>query len=790
MSACCGVLFVAIGEQPSRSALHGFFRCALATFAFCGFNAGPVQGQFSRTPTATELSTSIQLDEVDAPMRAALQRAEAQIAERQWDDAIESLRQLMEHQGDKLVRVDELRYLPLREFCQMRLAELPAEARKSYRARIDATAKQLYDEGILHRDAAPLNRLVEQMFLSSWTDKALYALGEMALEQANYREARWCWERISPELRSPDGLPLWLAIRSGRERPTDSRRHDEPGAKAWLAFPDTDLNLADVRARLVLVSIREGALARAKIELADFVARHPLEKGRIAGREVNYADTLRQLLTAAETAEAASQTLAAKSDWPTFAGSPRRTAIASPRSGFGTKIWEIPLVTAGGYQADVNIFGGGMFVRQMRVAEDSGAPGLLSFHPIVSGDLVLFNREDRIFAFNLRNGQPAWPTVNAADREPGEIYRAVGREMPVDQNRGSTLYHAWGAPRFTMTAVNNRLYARLGSPITAHPSDEQFAGESSYLVCLDLAGQGYLRWRTPLAGKDDDHWAYEGAPVCDGANVYVAMRYSDVRPREHVACFDAQTGAMRWRRLVCAAETPAQGQVEEITHNLLTLAQGVLYVNTNLGAVAALSASDGRVLWLTRYRRAKLLSSADQSHLYRDLNPCVYDRGNLYVAPTDVQGIYSFDASTGRMLWESVGAHDAVHLLGVAHDCLIASGRRLYWLKADGGKEVNAFPDQLTVQGYGRGALVGDQVYWPTRGDIRIFPQAMGAERKREVPDPIPVDGGNLIVAGDYLLIATPKKLVAYATNRAAAHRDEPALTRNDAPSIQANTRN
>ncbi len=787
--------------NPLKNRLAAGVWAAVALVGLCGVLQAQIidiavggvkiagDAQLLGAPTPTELSSALQVNEIDAATRAALKRADAQIADRQWDEAIESLRQLMEHSGEKLIAVDPERFAPLSEYCQMRLVELPPEARTLYRGRVDALAKQWYDDGIARRDPAPLRRIVEQLFVSSWGDKALYALGEIELERANYQEARWRWERISPELRAADGGPLWLALRAGRggiagstaalPSPWPSPRGR--GSDAWLAYPDTTLGLADVRARLVLTSIREGSLARARIELADFVARHPAAKGRIAGRESSYAETLQQLLEAAERqAPSSLPPPASRLDWPTFAGSPTRTAIAAARSSFGAKVWEIPLVPEEGYQADVAAFGDGLFVRQTRVAEDSGAPGLLSFHPVVSGDLVLFNRVDRIFAFNLRTGQPAWPTPNAGDREVGEIYRgSTGHEFPADPNIGGTLDKAWGAPRFTMTVFNNRLYARLGSPITAHSHliDEQFLVEPTCLVCLDLAAQGYLRWRTPDAGKDDDHWAFEGSPICDGANVYVAMRYSDVRPQEHVACFDAQTGAMRWRRLVCAAETPAQRAVKEITSNLLTLADGTLYLNTNLGAVAALRASDGRMLWLSRYRRAKLLMSADQSHLYRDLNPCVYDRGNLYVAPTDAQAIYSFDASTGKLLWESTGAHDAVHLLGVAGGYLIASGRRLYWLKADGGKEDKEFPDQLTVQGYGRGALVGDLVYWPTRNGIRFFPQDIRAERKREVSDPVPVAGGNLIAAGDYLLIATPKKLIAYAVNHAAKPSNERPVT-------------
>ena len=67
------------------------------------------------------------------------------------------------------------------------------------------------------------------------------------------------------------------------------------------------------------------------------------------------------------------------------------------------------------------------------------------------------------------------------------------------------------------------------------------------------------------------------------------MRRNDIRPQAHVACFDAPTGRMRWRRFVCAAETPARGMLPECTHNLLTLAGDTIYYNTNLGAVASLA---------------------------------------------------------------------------------------------------------------------------------------------------------------------------------------------------------
>ena len=79
-------------------------------------------------------------------------------------------------------------------------------------------------------------------------------------------------------------------------------------------------------------------------------------------------------------------------------------------------------------------------------------------------------------------------------------------------------------------------------------------------------------------------------------------------------------------------------------------------------------------------------------HWNRNLNPCLFDRGRLYVAPADNPRVYAFDAFTGQILWP--GRHsdhatgtqvqdpldDVVDLLGVCGDHLIAGGHRLYWI--------------------------------------------------------------------------------------------------------------
>jgi outer membrane protein assembly factor BamB len=537
------------------------------------------------------------------------------------------------------------------------------------------------------------------------------------------------------------------------------------------------LPLADVRARLVLVSILEGSLPRAREELRAFVSLHGEAEGRLAGKQVKYAEALAAMIDAAESWPPPKTT----TDWLTFAGSESRSKVAGGTLDLGAPAWN-PIQLGKPLAADA---ANARVFSLRRVAEDGQR--LLSYHPVVVGDLMLVNNQDQIFAFNLQTGKPAW-AGDELQRASGEIFRDDAAPVPTNRmmNRGL------GAPRFTMTVHGDKLFARMGSPITSRPL-EALEGRSGFLVCLDLAAEGRLVWRLPdkTPGADqewasDEKWAFEGSPVVDGSDVYVAMRKSDVRPQSHVACFDLETRRLRWRTFVCAAETPGGGQRDEITHNLLTLEQGVLYCNTNLGAVAAISARDGRLQWATLYPRARSTESDGQdkraAHFYRDLNPCVYYRGLLLVAPSDSEAIFALAADNGESIWESYLPEDAVHLLGVGHGNLLASGDSLWWIDARQGKVQKRWPGTSPL-GYGRGILVGDQVVWPTRDALYVFDQEIGEQPAAVAArDPIPLadqrdaGGGNLVASGDVLVIAASDRLYGFrqagrapATKAAAA---------------------
>jgi outer membrane protein assembly factor BamB len=367
---------------------------------------------------------------------------------------------------------------------------------------------------------------------------------------------------------------------------------------------------------------------------------------------------------------------------------------------------------------------------------------------------VLVNSQESILALDVNTGKPPWGQGIA------EIFRSrVGEEVPLPLTSNENL----GVPRFTLTACEGRLYARMGAPFTSQPRDPGVRGAPGHIVCLDLEAEGRLLWRIE---PEERSFAFDGTPATDGINVFVATRRSDILPEVHVACFDASSGRQKWRRFVCAGETPARGMFFETTHNLLTLYRDTLYLNTNLGAVAALSARDGRLLWVSLYPRTRKGSLLDPDpHWCRDLNPCLFDRGTLLVAPADSPRIMALDAGTGQILWHtSPEMEEVVHLLGVAQDRLVASGHRLYWIGLRGdeaGKVIRMVPDSHEKLGYGRGVLAGDCIWWPTRESIYVFDQTTGMQTDQIRLASRGLRGGNLVVGGGRLLIAGPDELIA-----------------------------
>lgn len=727
-----------------------------------------VEGQSLRF----DLSGDVTLDEVDAVVRGHLQRVEALAANRRWDEVIETLRQVTDNRGDRVIAVVPGYYVRLRDYCHRRLAALPPEALAIYRDQVDGQAETWFEQAAANRDPRRLRMILDQFYCSSRGDDALRLLGDEALERGDFGAARGYWQQLLETPPTVVAADAMAAVQADATLTADERAlieryyvHREASktyvllaAKSIdpdlsrlaavmrsrgvvgprLAYPQGDMSQSDVYARLILVNILEGSRDWAAEGIRDLKAVYPEARGRLGGREVNFVEALETLLAESRTWPERRR----GDDWPTFAGNAARNRVQPIDFDVGRVRWRAPLgaVPAGDHDYPAR-----------RTMEDRRT--LLSYWPIVIGGNVFVADGGSVRGYKLATGEPAWG-------DSPVVYPSDGRPEQTDVEQAFSSRPTIGVPRYTLTAHGDRLYARLGRPVTSAVIDGGFRGPTSSIICLSLKTEGTLLWSAhPPEG---DRWAFEGPPIADDDFVYVGLRKGGVRPQSHLACYDAETGTMQWRRMICSAETPGQGSFDEITHNLPTLVGDVIYYNTNLGAVAAVSKHDGEIRWIVTYPRS---TGADLNqravHFYRDLTPCVYDRGTVFVAPSDGRQILALDADSGLLRWETSLADDVVHLLGTSDDYLAAAGERQWWIHEQSGRIAYVWPDE-SPKGFGRGTLVGDVVLRPTRTTIEVLGMADGRRRREIELTTRAAGGGNLVAVDDSLLITTGNELIVF----------------------------
>jgi hypothetical protein len=742
---------------------------------------------FMIQPTQIEL-TAPHVEAISGATAARLEQARQLAAARSWDESLDIWRDLSADKTDRVVALDGNRFLSLRNYCHLQLARLPAEGLVVYRRRVDGPAEESYRDGLAKHDEGLLRRVVDEWFCSSWGDDALMALGDMALERGDYATARRNWEQISPLLSAPNGSPTWLALRDidlNAKWPEVSRRwqtRDKPAD--WIVYPDTQLDLAEVRARLVLASIRAGELDRAALELQAFRRLHPDAIGQFGGQKENVAAALDRLLNAAREWPA----IPAPVDWPTFAGSHSRSTVGATVSRDLVPTWKEPIaLTPPKYARIVRLTQGG--VGPANAAKDELNTSVresqrpLSCYPIVTGNVILFADGAGIHAADLATGMPTiTPTGLLHRNEPADD---KGGQVPLGVAGGV----AHGVPRLTLDATDGVVYGRDGTLATARAQAAK-TSTSDRIVGLDLRREGLLIFQSP---REDGAWAFDGAPVTDGRHVFVAMRRSDITPHAYVACFDAATGVRQWRTAVGAADTIAGGAADEITHNLLTLVENRIYFNTNLGLVAALDADSGDICWISRYDRLTgktfTLGSAVPLHFDRDPSACVYHDGLIFVAPADSPTIFALDASTGKTVWRQDQLPDALQLLGVVGKHLIASGERIAALDISSGRVEWAWPesDRAGIRGMGRGVLCGSEIFWPTRDEIFVIDPNTGAQTRTPISLSPLVGGANLVASQGRVIVAGFDKLMVLGPPAAQAPKPVDAARTGRLSNLAAN---
>ncbi|VAX39660.1 hypothetical protein MNBD_PLANCTO02-2543, partial [hydrothermal vent metagenome] len=658
----------------------------------------------------------------NSSVQKKLRNVASYLKEKEWEPAFKIMQQVSQEQGDSLIRIRSQHYIPVLEYCQRMIAGLPQEGLTYYRKQVDAHTKTWYQNARKNKDIRLLHKILKQSYASSISDKALLLLGEYAWERDEPAIARYYWEQL---------IPLPYKVAAGVPLPL-------------LRYPDSRISQAEIMSRLILCSLAEGNDARAQLELNVFKKRFPNTQGTIAGQ----TGLLSQLLTKEIKKEEHWQPVKSHALTQTFAGNIQRNRTVAKQVDIGFLQWKISLPFSAVALLQKKK---GMFFRKA-----------LSSHPVVFKKIIFVNGDESIYAYHSKTGLP-WPNIK--DHSPLFSLAENDREL-----QPATLsLPVVGIPRHTMTVHQGYLYAKLGSPVTSRPFQNQQLNElNSKIVCLDLEkGEGKLVWKVSakvLQKKVQEEWAFEGAPIVYRNHLYVATRRGTPHTEAGIACFHKATGKLIWHQKVCSTVNLVAGQQSFISHNLLTYGNQTIFYSTNLGAVIAIDATDGTTKWAMTYRsqRPKKISKYN-SDAYQSLTPCLYYQGIVIAAPNDSGKIFAIDAPTGRLLWEQTLRGGTEQLLGIGkHGTLIASGKRLYGIDVLSGKIrwQLGYEDPLG-QSYGRGLLAGDVIYWSLREEIVVVKQ-FSKDKNYLIVQRIPLKklhgetGGNLSILNNQLLIAQP----------------------------------
>jgi outer membrane protein assembly factor BamB/tetratricopeptide (TPR) repeat protein len=745
---------------------------ACLVIGWLGAFARPAFAQF-----ANRSSSRFDPDTSPTPAENKLRNAASHARERQWSEAVAIYQGVIDEFGDKVVKLpasladpsgEIVLYVVGRRYCHRALAQLPPEAREIYRNRVDGMAERWFRQGARDRNVRLLHRVVDQTFCSSWGDDALELLGDLAFQDGRFGDALASYDRLVA---------------------------DHPDDPLVLVHPDPSVDLARIAAKKLLCRAALGEYPPLPEDLAEFGRRFPGAAGSVAGRTGTYA----QILAEALASDHLAPTTQPDSRWPTFAGSLRRSKVVPGPIDAGSLQWRVDLEKvalnrAGPFGSRAGMMGG---------ATPAEPDRLLAYHPIILGDQVIVCDGSRILAFDL-NDRPA-----DADGGPSRPVEPTWRYPPDDDNQATQGRQPhFGIPRYTLTAFGDRIYARMGTNSPAYFSSmggSTGRGVTS-IVALDWNTQGKLLWEQKsialvLPNRAPDHnnrsVSFEGAPVADARGVYVAVTDRRERTATYVACFDAETGASRWIRYLGSASPeldnnafgfgmgfPQSGMIAagDFNHRLLSLDGPALYYQTNLGAVVALEAETGATLWVATYPRQEPNQSGSGSD--RDLNPAVVDNGRVFVAPSDADALFAFDAGSGRLLWkvdQIPGQVKLAHLLGVAKDRLVATGDRVLLFDVKDGRLKHVWPDSgKSLDGYGRGLLAGDRIYWPTQNEIQVLDQRTGilAAPPIKLLQTYHTKGGNLVAGDGYLIVAQADGLVVFCQNSLLIERYRQEIAR------------
>lgn len=685
-------------------------------------------------------------------------QVEALLADGLWDEAIDLIEATQVEHGRLLIELASDRFAPVAFKCQQLLCDLPTEGLTAYRRRTDSTAERLLRLGIEQLDTQPLRVVAEEMLATSSGASAAIALAELAMSQGDTVEARRWLLRGTKLASGPEGEPAGVAIArvdpsvSAAELAEAWRNAVRPGVVAASAEPSL---VAKTLALLATCAVRDGDVRRAEGVLRLLDALLPEAEGRIAGKQQRLTPQLNRSIADLKvspfnrpaTSEEVAEPLVAWSWAHEFEAMQRaRQALLAQRN----------------RQRNFQL-------QQQRFIQVWNRHPMASARtvPSVGKDRVLWVESGKLQSLDRATGESLelpmpsdWTSLmspqqgqasGAQDRwrVDGGLVIREGR-IRVLNNRGRLTdlplpVVSWlRAPQMINDVVYGRISRRV---IEVQSVNRRRSVIEESIVGVDLASEGKLVFDLPsteIAG--DEAWTFVSQPVIEDDRVYAFAAPRTNRGALSIVCYARSPQRRLWTTPVGA------GNASNVNVDPISLQRrgDALFCCTGSGALVALDWRTGRLRWVTRYPGTPTTPKVGPKP--RQL---AVRSGLVIAAPADSDRLLAVDGSTGAVLWSA--PRDArSELVHSDAGSVVLAGEKIEWRDPLTGRSLRRFPDSphSGIRGMGRAAVIGNELFWPTRNSVRVVDLETGLFSRPEIPlRGFVGDGADTYAAGENLLV-------------------------------------
>ena len=570
-----------------------------------------------------------------------------------WNKAADWYQEVIEKYGDRVVpsgtdaKNNIFQYTGIEVRVHEMLAKWPKEGLDTYMNRYGAIASSMLEKAG-QGDQETLSRIMKLYFVTEAGKQAALRLAELHLENGNFPEAARIADRLlewhplvqveRPRILFRSALAYHLA--------GDAAKAKQRAGQLASKQPDND-----------------GGLFGKGVVPAEAT-------GTLFGKDVVLSEALAQLMASAPPVAIAVGTHSVRLS---PGGNEERSQVSSGTGRPGAPMARIefsppPIRGAAGAGAAVTSRRVAFNPDGSQVTAPDASAGMnanLGVIPSVDNGELYFQDGSRVYAVSLASGVPL----------PGwmQSYPSANGQYTVQQ---------WSAARnqqHTVSLTDTSVLAIMGTGDRA----AQYGGRAgtdtgTRVVCLSRA-DGKERWvaKPGMMRVPDDQQAiksldFSGSPLVVGDNVYVIGRGGKNPASEdcYVICLDLATGAYKWSSFVASSNGGnmymygQQPNSDTLSH--LAYSSGRVYCLTNLGAVAAVDAYAGTIVWLNIYPRDNAQAMDQMGGGFRrmaypggssggtkawEFNPVVVSEGKVFLLPTDGRKhLLVYDAGSGAEL--------------------------------------------------------------------------------------------------------------------------------------------